>query len=95
MGATVAAADRTVSGMLRVLADLGIQSLLLEGGPRLHGAFAGAGMIDEVEVYVAQGVVLPDGVPLASALPLVDLADLEAVPVGDDVLVRGYVHRAR
>jgi diaminohydroxyphosphoribosylaminopyrimidine deaminase/5-amino-6-(5-phosphoribosylamino)uracil reductase len=93
LGATVAAADRTVNGMLRVLADLGVQSLLLEGGPRLHGAFAEAGMIDEVEVYVAQGVVLPDGVPLASGLPLAGLADLEAVPVGEDVLVRGYVHR--
>ena len=84
LGATVAAADRTVNGMLRVLADLGVQSLLLEGGPRLHGAFAEAGMIDEVEVYVAQGVVLPDGVPLASGLPLAGLADL------DTPLAKGY-----
>jgi len=94
-GATVVTADGTVAGALRALADLGIQSLLVEGGPRLHGAFAEAGMIDEVEVYVAQGVMLPGGVPFAPAggLSLSGLADLEAVPVGDDVLLRGYVHR--
>jgi diaminohydroxyphosphoribosylaminopyrimidine deaminase/5-amino-6-(5-phosphoribosylamino)uracil reductase len=93
-GAVVAVADGTVAGALRVLAGLGIQSLLVEGGPRLQGAFAEAGMIDEVEVYIAQGVTLPGGVPLAPAgFPLAGLADLEAVPVGDDVLVRGYVHR--
>ncbi len=94
-GITVVGTDGTVPGGLRALADLGIQSLLVEGGPRLHGAFAEAGMIDEVEVYVAQGVMLPGGVPFAPAgsFPLASLADFEAVPVGNDVLLRGYVHR--
>ena len=40
-------------------------SVLVEGGPRVHAAFAEAGMIDEVQVFVAQDVFLPDGLPFA------------------------------
>ena len=94
-GALVVTTDGSVGQGLRALADRGVQSLLVEGGPRLHRAFADAGMIDEVELYIAQTVWLPDGVPLAppASLPLAGLHDLRVEPIGDDVLLRGYVHR--
>ena len=43
----------------------GLHSVLVEGGPRVHAAFAEAGMIDEVQLFVAQDVFLPDGLPVA------------------------------
>jgi hypothetical protein len=44
---------------------------------------------------VAQDVYLPDGLPFAAidGLSLAVLDQLQVEPVGDDVLVRGYVHR--
>ncbi len=94
-GATLVPADGSIAGALRTLAGMGVRSLLVEGGPGLHSGFLEAGMIDEVLLFVAQGVFLPGGVPLLAApgLALADLQDLQLEPVGDDVLVRGYVHR--
>jgi diaminohydroxyphosphoribosylaminopyrimidine deaminase/5-amino-6-(5-phosphoribosylamino)uracil reductase len=42
-----------VCDALQKLGELDIQSLLLEGGPRLAGAFHDAGEIDEVRIFVA------------------------------------------
>ncbi len=94
-GATLVATDGSVPSALRALGEQHVQSVLVEGGPRVHAAFADAGMIDEVQVFVAQDVFLPDGLPFApmSGLSLASLDDLQVEPIGDDVLVRGYVHR--
>jgi diaminohydroxyphosphoribosylaminopyrimidine deaminase/5-amino-6-(5-phosphoribosylamino)uracil reductase len=93
-GAVVVATDGSVPAVLQCLAKRDIQSVLVEGGPRIHAAFADAGMIDEVQVFVAQEVFLPDGLPLAMpALSFGTLDDLQVEPIGNDVLVRGYVHR--
>jgi diaminohydroxyphosphoribosylaminopyrimidine deaminase/5-amino-6-(5-phosphoribosylamino)uracil reductase len=94
-GVRLLATDGTVADALRALAAEGIQSLLVEGGPSLHAAFLEAGMIDEVRLFVAPGVSLPGGVPAlpGPGMSLAALHDLQVEPVGDDVLVRGYVHR--
>jgi diaminohydroxyphosphoribosylaminopyrimidine deaminase/5-amino-6-(5-phosphoribosylamino)uracil reductase len=42
-----------VCDALQKLGDLGIQSMLLEGGPRLAGAFHDAGEIDEMRLFIA------------------------------------------
>ncbi|HLM25562.1 MAG TPA: bifunctional diaminohydroxyphosphoribosylaminopyrimidine deaminase/5-amino-6-(5-phosphoribosylamino)uracil reductase RibD [Thermoleophilaceae bacterium] len=42
-----------VGRALKELATRGVQSLLLEGGPRLAGAFLDAGELDEARVFVA------------------------------------------
>ncbi len=42
-----------VGPALRELGSRGVQSLLLEGGPRLAGAFLDAGEVDEARVFVA------------------------------------------
>ena len=80
---------------LERLAALGVQSLLVEGGPALHRAFRDAGMIDEVQVFVSPALLGPAGVPMIEGpgLSLAELADLATEVVGPDVLVRGYVHR--
>ena len=82
------------AGMTR-LGELGVTSVLLEGGAALSGAAWDAGMIDRVRLYVAPtplgpgGVLLLDGRPLATAA----LHDRRVEPCGDDVLIEGDVHR--
>jgi len=77
---------------LRALAEEGVQSLLLEGGPTLAASFFEADLIDKVLLFVAP-VVAGEGPGLVVALrsPRA-LARLASRPVGDDVLVEAYVH---
>jgi diaminohydroxyphosphoribosylaminopyrimidine deaminase / 5-amino-6-(5-phosphoribosylamino)uracil reductase len=94
-GATLVATDGSVPAALGALAVRGVQSVLVEGGPKIHAAFSDAGMIDEVQVFVAQDVYLPDGLPVAATvgLALASLDQVQVEVIGDDVLLRGYVHR--
>jgi diaminohydroxyphosphoribosylaminopyrimidine deaminase / 5-amino-6-(5-phosphoribosylamino)uracil reductase len=70
----------------------GVQSLLLEGGPTLAGAFLAEDLVDKLLLFVAPTLsgsglhLLPDrGRPLA-------LSRLSARSVGCDVLLEAYVH---
>jgi diaminohydroxyphosphoribosylaminopyrimidine deaminase / 5-amino-6-(5-phosphoribosylamino)uracil reductase len=74
------------------LADEGVQSLLLEGGPTLATSFVQADLVDKLLLFVApilggQGPrFLGDlGAPL-------DLRGQTAERLGDDVLVTAYIH---
>ncbi len=78
---------------LRTLAEEGVQSLLLEGGPTVAAAFLEGDLIDKLLVFVAptlggQGAA-GFAARLASPRPLSHLA---ARVVGDDVLLEAYVH---
>lgn len=94
-GARLVETTGDVVGALEMMGREGLRTLLVEGGPSLHAAFWEAGMIDEVQVFVAPGVELPGGVPMTagSGPCLSELWDAAVEPVGSDVLVRGYVHR--
>jgi len=81
------------------LAGEEVQSLLLEGGPTLAGAFLRAGLIDKVLLFVAPKLVGGDDAPPLFAGPGVrSLADaipvgaLEVEQVGDDFLLTAYVN---
>ncbi len=95
-GARIEALEDTsmAAGMAR-LGELGLTSVLLEGGAALSAAAWDAGMIDRVRLYVAPmalgpgGVLLLDGRPLATAA----LFDRRVEQCGDDVLIEGDVHR--
>ena len=99
-GATIAVpgggdGDAFLHRALKWLLDADVTSVLVEGGPTLHAAFWRAGLVDKVELYVAPRPVGPDGVAWFD-IPdgaLVGLLDRTTVPVGEDVLVQGYVHR--
>jgi diaminohydroxyphosphoribosylaminopyrimidine deaminase/5-amino-6-(5-phosphoribosylamino)uracil reductase len=77
---------------LRALADEGVQSLLLEGGPTLATAFLAGGLIDKLLLYVAP--VLGGGGPrwLGELAAASDLLHLHAEPSGEDVLLEAYLH---
>ena len=78
--------------VLAALAADGVQSLLLEGGPTLAAAFLEADLVDKLLVFVAprlsgEGPGMLEGLPR----PL-ELARMEARPIGADVLLQAYVH---
>jgi len=77
---------------LERLADEGVQSLLLEGGPTLATAFLREGLVDKLLLFVAP--TLAGSGPqwtgeLETAFPL---SGLSAERVGEDVLLSGYIH---
>jgi diaminohydroxyphosphoribosylaminopyrimidine deaminase / 5-amino-6-(5-phosphoribosylamino)uracil reductase len=77
---------------LRALADEGVQSLLLEGGPTLAASFLREGLVDKLMLFVAPEVA---GAGLVFAPELDDVVRLSHMTVerlGDDVLLTGYVH---
>jgi len=80
------------------LAGEGVQSLLLEGGPTLAGAFLRQGLIDKLLLFVAPKLIGGDDAPplfagpgarsLAEAIPAT-LADVEQI--GEDLLLTAYL----
>ena len=95
VGARLEPCDDLLSATRR-LAEIGVTSLLLEGGARLHAAAWDAGIVDYVQVYIAPGIIGGSGVPFMPdrSLSLAELVDGGVTVCGPDVLVEGYVHRA-
>jgi diaminohydroxyphosphoribosylaminopyrimidine deaminase / 5-amino-6-(5-phosphoribosylamino)uracil reductase len=76
---------------LKRLAGEGVQSLLLEGGPTLATAFAAAGLVDKLLLFVAP-VLSGDGPRFLGELPEpLALGRFEGQAVGEDVLLTAYV----
>ncbi|MEP6977916.1 MAG: bifunctional diaminohydroxyphosphoribosylaminopyrimidine deaminase/5-amino-6-(5-phosphoribosylamino)uracil reductase RibD [Thermoleophilia bacterium] len=74
------------------LAQEGVQSLLLEGGPTLATAFFAADLVDKLLVFVAP-TIGGTGPTIVGELPgPVTLSRLTSRTVGDDVLLTAYVH---
>jgi diaminohydroxyphosphoribosylaminopyrimidine deaminase/5-amino-6-(5-phosphoribosylamino)uracil reductase len=76
---------------LRALADEGVQSLLLEGGPTLARSFLEAGLVDKLLLFVAP-TLSGDGPLLVPGLerPL-DLSQLTSRQAGDDLVLEAYL----
>ena len=86
--------DGPLSEQLRLLAGEGVQSLLLEGGPTLGGAFLDAGLVDKLLLFVAPKLA-GDGplfVPvMITPFPVTHLTHLTSRQVGEDVLLEAYL----
>jgi diaminohydroxyphosphoribosylaminopyrimidine deaminase/5-amino-6-(5-phosphoribosylamino)uracil reductase len=77
---------------LATLGEEGVQSLLLEGGPKLAESFLRGDLVDKALFFVAP-VIAGGGLPFAPVLPApVELRRLDVELVGDDILLSGYVH---
>jgi diaminohydroxyphosphoribosylaminopyrimidine deaminase/5-amino-6-(5-phosphoribosylamino)uracil reductase len=77
---------------LAALAEEGVQSLLLEGGPTLATAFLAEGLVDKVLVFVAPALSGSGSHLLTDLAAPLGLTRLTARAVGDDVLLEAYVH---
>ena len=76
---------------LRRLGEEGVQSLLLEGGPTLAGAFLRAGLVDKLLVFLAP-VLSGHGPGVLDRLDApTRLHRVAGRQVGDDVLVEAYL----
>ena len=97
-GSELELCDGPLPEELTRLAGEGVQTLLLEGGPTLAGAFLRHGLIDKLLFFVAPKLAGGDDAPgpfggaavaaIADALPA---ARLDARPVGEDVLLTAYL----
>ncbi len=80
----------TLEDELRALAAEGVQSLLLEGGPTLATAFASAGLVDKLMLFVAP--VVAGAGPRFIGGVAGEVNGMRARRVGGDVLLEGYLH---
>ena len=76
---------------LRALAAEGVQSLLLEGGPTLAGAFLEAGLVDKLLLFVAPTLSGTGPGLLASIGEPIQLTRLSSRQVAEDVLLEAYL----
>ena len=74
------------------LANEGVQSLLLEGGPKLGGAFLAAALVDKLLVFIGPWLSGEGPALITGALSPARLMRLESRPVGEDVLLCAYLH---
>jgi diaminohydroxyphosphoribosylaminopyrimidine deaminase/5-amino-6-(5-phosphoribosylamino)uracil reductase len=88
--------DAFLDQALSMLAARGVTSMVVEGGPMLHAAFWKARLVDRVELFVTPDAIGSDGHDWTALGDgeIAGLQELSARPVGDDVLIEGYVHRA-
>ena len=80
---------------LRRLTQIGVSSVILEGGPTTHSTFWDRGLVDRVQMYVVPRSIGPDGLGWwASADQVVaQLEDVRRTRLGADMLIEGDVHR--
>ena len=74
------------------LAEEGVQSLLLEGGPTLATAFIEAGLIDKLLVFVASKLAGSGPMLLGELDEPVELRRFDTRRVGQDILLTAYVN---
>jgi diaminohydroxyphosphoribosylaminopyrimidine deaminase/5-amino-6-(5-phosphoribosylamino)uracil reductase len=77
------------------LAQIGLTSIVLEGGAALHRSAIEAGVVDAVQVYVTPRMLGQDAVAWVApgVVALGALHDRRAALLADDVLIEGHVHR--
>lgn len=74
--------NRDPAGVLAALADRGVVSVLLEGGPTLAGAFLAAGLVDRVVAYIAPAL-LGEGPAVLGAAGVGTIAGIHRLQVQD------------
>jgi diaminohydroxyphosphoribosylaminopyrimidine deaminase / 5-amino-6-(5-phosphoribosylamino)uracil reductase len=77
---------------LAALAEEGVRSLLLEGGPTLAGSFLAGGYVDKLLAFVAPRLSGAGPGPVAALPEPVELLRLSSERVGHDLLLTAYVH---
>ena len=82
----------TLEEELRALADDDVQSLLLEGGPTIAGAFLSAGYVDKLLLFIAPKLAGSGPALLPELDAPLDVTRLRTERLGEDVLLTGYVN---
>ena len=84
--------------MLSQLGEMGIDSLIVEGGPTVHAAFFREGLVNAVQLYMAPMIFGGQQTPspigslgLDDAIGAPRLSNIVVTQLGDDVLIEGEV----
>jgi diaminohydroxyphosphoribosylaminopyrimidine deaminase / 5-amino-6-(5-phosphoribosylamino)uracil reductase len=77
---------------LAALAEEDVQSLLLEGGPRIAAAFLREGLLDKLLVFVAPNLAGAGPTLVEGDIPATRLHRFASRRVGEDVLLSAYVN---
>jgi diaminohydroxyphosphoribosylaminopyrimidine deaminase/5-amino-6-(5-phosphoribosylamino)uracil reductase len=93
-GAQVVTADGSLIDALRLLVPMGVQSVLVEGGPAVHAALWREGAADAVRLVVAPRALGEGGVPWVNwaVAPWASWRHLAAECSGGDVMIEADVH---
>ncbi|NOQ45301.1 MAG: bifunctional diaminohydroxyphosphoribosylaminopyrimidine deaminase/5-amino-6-(5-phosphoribosylamino)uracil reductase RibD [Desulfobulbaceae bacterium] len=89
-----------LSEVLKKLGTMNIISVLVEGGAAVHGSFLNRNLVDQVCLFIAPVFIGGDGTPLVRGYSAPDndnavtLHDVTVEQLGDDVVLKGLVHRA-
>jgi diaminohydroxyphosphoribosylaminopyrimidine deaminase / 5-amino-6-(5-phosphoribosylamino)uracil reductase len=74
------------------VAEEGVQSLLLEGGPTLATAFLHADLVDKLVLFAAPRLSGSGPRFLGDLERPIELSGLESERIGDDLLLTAYIH---
>lgn len=84
--------------LMQKLGEMGIDSILIEGGGQIHAAALEAGIINKVYAYIAPKLIGGDkaktpvaGIGLEKMSDAWKLKDIEIEKIGEDILITGYV----
>ena len=84
--------------ILTKLGQMGVTSLLIEGGGKTNGRAIREGVVDKMIFFIAPKLLcgndakaVVDGVAIASLADAVALRDITMRKIGDDLCVEGYI----
>lgn len=98
----VVLADTGTVELTAVLRELGrkpLNSVLVEGGGQVHGAFLRQQLVDEVNLYVAPCLIGGDGMPVIGGLGVDTVQGAPRITkmrtrrFGDDLFIQGFLNR--
>lgn len=85
-----------VAALLGGLWKLGVRSVLVEGGSRVHGYFLRSGIYDRITLFVsprflgASGLATTDSLDIEELDQAPPLEQVSVAPLGEDIMVDGY-----
>lgn len=81
----------SISDMLLKCKDLGITSILLEGGRRLATSFLSSSLVDKVILFIAPKLIGDAGIPFLGNIEPLRLKDIKIRRISDDIMITGYL----
>jgi diaminohydroxyphosphoribosylaminopyrimidine deaminase/5-amino-6-(5-phosphoribosylamino)uracil reductase len=85
---------------LTKLGEMGMMSLLVEGGSRINGAFLDAGLIDKILLFLSPKLIgdreapgIFGGMGKRTLKEAISLNEMRVRRIGENILIEGYVER--
>lgn len=86
--------------LMKQLGQLGIDSILLEGGASLNDSALKAGIVDKVQFYIAPKIIGGEkaktpigGVGIEHLEDAIQIKDLKMQVIGEEIVLEGYIER--